>query len=109
MSTSRNSISPTGLSGQISSFQQPPKNISIMNVRLKGQSTIDSQTQQDLMHDQKEKKIPLDVKVNVPLTIVIHSTRLKEISIVVKFKLTVDNLHPAIKRGYDDWNRSSRI
>ncbi|XP_028808493.1 NDR1/HIN1-like protein 6 [Neltuma alba] len=84
-------------SGQIPSFQQPPKNTSMMNVELKGESDFDSQTQQDLLQDQKENKIPLDVKVNVPLTIVTHGTRLKEIPVVIKFKLTVDNLQPGQK------------
>lgn len=66
----------------------------MMNVELKGLTSFDSETQQHLLRDQKEKKIPLDVNVNVQLTIVIDGTSVKEIPVLIKFKLTVDNLQP---------------
>lgn len=84
-------------SGQIPGFFQPPKNVTMVNVGLKGQTTFDSQIRQQLLKDQKEKKIVLNVKVNVPVTVVVYGTRLKEIPVFVKFKLTVDNLQPGQK------------
>ncbi|KAK7290911.1 hypothetical protein RIF29_05689 [Crotalaria pallida] len=92
-----NSISIMYSGSQISSgifppFLQPGKNVTNMNVVLKGQIDFDQRMQADLMLHTNEGYIPLLIMVNVPIRLVIHDfIRSKKLHVNVNCSLVIDS------------------
>jgi len=85
-------------SGEIPSFLQPGKNITNINVELKGESKFGAQRQNRFMEDQHVGKIPLLVTVKLPIRFVIKDfIHLQKIVANVNCSLLVDNLKPNSK------------
>jgi len=82
-------------SGQIPPFLQPGKNITMINVELKGETEFGAQMQNRFMEDQKLGKIPLLVTVTLPVRFVIKDLiHLKKVVANVNCSLIIDKLEP---------------
>ncbi|XP_073309222.1 NDR1/HIN1-like protein 6 [Primulina huaijiensis] len=85
--------------GKLPSFHQGHKNTTIMKINLKGKSEFGSGLQEALADSRKNGKIPLLVKVKVPITVVVGDFPLREFKVFVNCSLVVDNLAPDKKIG----------
>lgn len=83
--------------GNIPPFLQPPMNTTTVDVVMKGQSEIDSQTQHQLEENQKQGRIPLKISANVPVIIVIDGHSLRQFIVVMTGDVVVDNFQPGSK------------
>ncbi|KAE9599856.1 hypothetical protein Lal_00046137 [Lupinus albus] len=82
-------------SGNFTSFLQPGKNTTKINVVLKGKIGFDQGMQLDLMQHNKEGNIPLLIIVMVPIRLVIDEfIHLKKFVVYVNCSLVVDHLQP---------------
>lgn len=81
-------------SGQIPAFHQGHKNVTMIKVILKGKSEFGSGLQEALMDNRKSGKIPIIVKVKVPVSIVVGEFPLRQFKVHVTCTLVVDNLTP---------------
>ncbi|KAM6549217.1 hypothetical protein CsatB_020893 [Cannabis sativa] len=81
-------------SGKLPAFHQPVKNTTLMSVVLKGKSEFGSGMQEVLMDNRHTGKIPLFVKVKVPVSVVLGSLPLRQVVVFVNCSLVVDNLQP---------------
>ncbi|PKI32065.1 hypothetical protein CRG98_047537 [Punica granatum] len=86
-------------SGQIPAFHQGYKNVTMIKVILKGKSDFGSGLQEALMDNRKSGKIPMEVKVTVPVSVVIGEFPLRQFKVQVTCNLVVDNLTPNKKAG----------
>ncbi|KAL5581947.1 hypothetical protein UlMin_014389 [Ulmus minor] len=80
--------------GKLPAFHQPEKNVTMMNVVLKGQSEFGSGLQEALMDNRHTGRVPLLVKVKVPVSVVLGSLPLRQVVVYVNCSLVVDNLQP---------------
>ncbi|CAL0322642.1 unnamed protein product [Lupinus luteus] len=82
-------------SGNFTPFLQPGKNITKINVVLKGKIGFDQGMQQDFMQHNKEGNIPLLIMAKVPIRLVIDQfIHLKKIVVNVNCSLVLDHLQP---------------
>ncbi|PON33425.1 Late embryogenesis abundant (LEA) hydroxyproline-rich glycoprotein family [Parasponia andersonii] len=81
-------------SGNLPTFHQPVMNATLMKVVLKGESEFGSGLQEALMDNRHTGKIPLLVRVKVPVSIVLGSLPLRQIVVFVNCSLVLDNLQP---------------
>ncbi|XP_021905685.1 NDR1/HIN1-like protein 6 [Carica papaya] len=79
-------------SGKLPSFFQPGRNTSIANVLLKGRSEFDLDLQQTLSKNRNSGKIPLVVKLKVPVSIVLGDFLLRQVVILVNCSMVINNL-----------------
>ncbi|KAK6919539.1 Late embryogenesis abundant protein, LEA_2 subgroup [Dillenia turbinata] len=84
-------------SGQFPAFYQGPSNVTMLNVVLKGKSTFGSGLQQALMENRNSGRVPLLIKVKVPVTMVLEDFHFRKIDVVVNCSLVVSNLTPGNK------------
>ncbi|KAI4363824.1 hypothetical protein MLD38_019993 [Melastoma candidum] len=80
--------------GEIPAFEQGHMNMTMIKILLKGKSEFGSSLQTALMESRHTGRIPLIVKVKVPVVVVIGSTPLNEMKVKVDCTLVVDNLSP---------------
>ncbi|KZV23479.1 hypothetical protein F511_16835 [Dorcoceras hygrometricum] len=85
--------------GKLPSFHQGHNNITMIKVDLKGRSEFGSGLQEALADSRKNGKIPLLVKVKVPITVVVGDFPLRQFKVFVNCSLIVDNLAPNKKIG----------
>ncbi|KAL2245816.1 UNVERIFIED_CONTAM: NDR1/HIN1-like protein 6 [Sesamum indicum] len=85
--------------GKLPYFYQGHENTTLMMIDLVGESELGSGVQEDFAQRQKEGKIPLLVKVKVPLRIVIGNMPLRQFKVFLNCSLVVDNLTPNKKVG----------
>ncbi|KAK4409296.1 NDR1/HIN1-like protein 6 [Sesamum angolense] len=85
--------------GKLPYFYQGHQNTTLMTIDLVGKSVLASGVQEDFAQRQKEGKIPLLVKVKVPLRIVIGNMPLRQFKVFLNCSLVVDSLTPNKKVG----------
>uniref|UniRef100_A0A2N9EVL2 Late embryogenesis abundant protein LEA-2 subgroup domain-containing protein n=1 Tax=Fagus sylvatica TaxID=28930 RepID=A0A2N9EVL2_FAGSY len=81
-------------SGKLPSFYQPRKNITMMNIVLKGNSPFGSGLQEALMENRHTGRIPLLVRVKVPVNVVLGQFPLRGVTVYVNCSLVINNLSP---------------
>ncbi|KAK9131696.1 hypothetical protein Scep_011224 [Stephania cephalantha] len=81
-------------SGNLPDFHQGPNNVTMIKVTLKGESTFGSGLQGALMESRHKKRIPLTIKVRVPVVVVMGTFPLRQFAVLVKCSLVVDSLSP---------------
>lgn len=79
-------------SGKLPSFQQGERNMTIMQVTLKGKSEFGSGLQEALTENKHNGRIPLLVKVKAPVSIVVGQFPMRQFVVFVNCSLIVDNL-----------------
>ncbi|PIN12653.1 hypothetical protein CDL12_14740 [Handroanthus impetiginosus] len=92
--------------GKLPSFHQGHKNTTLMKVDLVGKSAFGSGLQEAFAESRKNHKIPLLVKVKVPVRVVVGEVPMREIKVFVNCSLLVDNLAPNKKIGIISSNSS---
>ncbi|KAL2456379.1 Late embryogenesis abundant (LEA) hydroxyproline-rich glycoprotein family [Forsythia ovata] len=80
--------------GKLPSFHQGEKNTTIMQVDLKGKSEFGSGLQEAYTVNRDNKRIPLLVKVKVPVSVVVGNFPTRQFVVFVNCSLLVDNLAP---------------
>ncbi|PON78230.1 Late embryogenesis abundant (LEA) hydroxyproline-rich glycoprotein family [Parasponia andersonii] len=98
-------------SGKLPAFHQPVVNATLMNVVLKGHTKYGSGLQEALTENRRNKSIPLLVRLEVPLSVVLGSLPLRKIVMFVRCSLEVDSLQPGKKTKilYSDYSYDVRI
>ncbi|CAK9157641.1 unnamed protein product [Ilex paraguariensis] len=86
-------------SGQLPAFHQGHENITTMKVSLKGKSEFGSGLQQALLENRQSGRIPLLVKVRVPVSIVVGTIPMRQFVVFVNCSLVLDSLSPNKKPG----------
>ncbi|KAM7492261.1 hypothetical protein LguiA_035182 [Lonicera macranthoides] len=81
-------------SGKLPAFHQGKKNVTVMQVYLKGVSEFGSGLQEAMMENKHKGRIPLMVKVKVPVRVVVSGMQMRQILVFVNCSLVVDNLAP---------------
>ncbi|KAI3465729.1 hypothetical protein Pfo_022392, partial [Paulownia fortunei] len=81
-------------SGKVPAFHQGHENTTIMKIDLKGKSEFGSGLQQALTDSRHSHKIPLLVKLKVPVSVVMGDIPLREFKVFVNCSLLLDNLSP---------------
>lgn len=79
-------------SGKLPTFEQGHKNITIMNIEMRGKNRFGAELQDALEENQKNGQIPLLVTVKAPVNIVLGSLQLREFTVHVKCHLVIDSL-----------------
>ncbi|KAK6157197.1 hypothetical protein DH2020_011445 [Rehmannia glutinosa] len=87
------------LQREASVFHQGHKNTTFMKIDLTGQSEFGSGLQEALSESRKNGKIPLLVRVRVPISVVVGEFPLRQFKVFVNCSLVVDNLAPGKKIG----------
>ncbi|PSS16314.1 hypothetical protein CEY00_Acc13810 [Actinidia chinensis var. chinensis] len=85
--------------GNLPSFHQGHKNITMIKVLLRGKSEFGSGLQETLMQNKNSGHIPLLVEVNMPVSIVVAEIPTRQFTVFVNCSLVVDNLSPNKKIG----------
>lgn len=78
--------------GHFPAFYQGPLNTTATDVTLSGQNQYGNTLMQALQQQQQTGNIPLDLKVDQPVSIRVQSMKLGKVRFLVDCKLTVDNL-----------------
>ncbi|KAL3821503.1 hypothetical protein ACJIZ3_007408 [Penstemon smallii] len=81
-------------SGKIPSFHQGIKNTTIVRIDLKGRSEFGSGLQEAFRANQKSGRVPLLVRVKVPVRVVVGEFPLKQFDVFINCSMLVDNLVP---------------
>ncbi|XP_057953952.1 NDR1/HIN1-like protein 6 [Malania oleifera] len=81
-------------SGKLPAFYQGHKNTTVLQVPLKGTSEFGSGLQQAMMDNRHNGKIPLLVKVKVPVRVVVGSLPLRQLFVFVNCSLVVNSISP---------------
>ncbi|MBA0613901.1 hypothetical protein Godav_014258 [Gossypium davidsonii] len=82
-------------SGSGPEFQQPTKNVTMLNISLEGKDDLNSNVKDSFIEDQKNGKIPLDIHIYVPIKFALENSKSKIIDVMMKCYIEVDSL----KRG----------
>lgn len=85
--------------GRIPSFYQGYENTTVMSIDLKGKSDFGPELQQTFADNVKSHRIPLLVKLRVPVSIVVGEMHMREFRVLVNCSLVIDNLAPNTKVG----------
>ncbi|CAI9783660.1 unnamed protein product [Fraxinus pennsylvanica] len=80
--------------GKLPDFHQGEKNTTTMKVDLKGKSEFGSGLQEAYTANRDNKRIPLLVKVKVPVSVVVGKFPTRQFVVFVNCSLLVDNLVP---------------
>ncbi|KAK6142545.1 hypothetical protein DH2020_022893 [Rehmannia glutinosa] len=80
--------------GKVPSFHQREENTTVITVDLKGKSEFGSGLQQNLTDNVKSHRIPLVVRLKVPVNIVLGEIPLRELKVFVNCTMVLDNLAP---------------
>ncbi|KAJ8647432.1 hypothetical protein MRB53_000455 [Persea americana] len=79
--------------GALPAFYQGHQNTTILNVALTGQTQFGSTLMSSLLEEQQQTgRIPLDLKVRVPVRVKFGSLKLRKVKFLVRCKLVVGNL-----------------
>lgn len=78
--------------GYFPDFYQGPLNTTAIDVSLSGQNQYGNTLMQALQQQQQTGNIPLDLKVDQPVSIRVQSLKLGKVRFLVTCKLTVDSL-----------------
>ncbi|KAK4368538.1 hypothetical protein RND71_012330 [Anisodus tanguticus] len=89
-------------SGKVPAFHQGTKNVTILQIELKGKSQFGSGLYEALQDNEKHGKIPLKVIVKVPVKIVLGGHKLRQLDVFANCTLTVNNLKPGSKPEIED-------
>ncbi|MCD7471303.1 hypothetical protein HAX54_011639 [Datura stramonium] len=84
-------------SGKFPAFEQGFKNTTILHIELKGKRQFGSTILESLQKNEKNGKIPFEVKVKVPVGVVFGKAVLKEFSVLADCPITVHDLKPGKK------------
>lgn len=84
-------------SGKLPAFHQGTENTTMMQVMLSGKTPFGSGLQEVMMENKHNRRIPLLVKVKVPVRIVVFDIPLRQFQVFVNCSLVVDNLSPKQK------------
>ncbi|KAG4208838.1 hypothetical protein ERO13_A03G157900v2 [Gossypium hirsutum] len=79
-------------SGSGPEFQQPTKNVTMLNISLEGKNDLNSNVKDSFIEDQKNGKIPLDIHIYVPIKFVLENSKSKIIDVMMKCYIEVDSL-----------------
>lgn len=80
--------------GKFPGFKQPEKNVTVIKMVLKGNNEFGSGLQAALMENRHSGKIPLLVKVKVPVKVEVGILKLRKVNVFVNCSLVLDNLQP---------------
>ncbi|KAK4360447.1 hypothetical protein RND71_019399 [Anisodus tanguticus] len=80
--------------GSLPKFYQGHKNTTILNVNLTGQTENATNLLRLLQEDQQTGKIPLNIRVKVPVRIKLGKLKLMKWKFLLKCRLNVDSLSP---------------
>ncbi|KAG8364680.1 hypothetical protein BUALT_Bualt18G0023700 [Buddleja alternifolia] len=80
--------------GDLPEFEQDNKNTTHMHVSLKGKTQFGSGLQQSLAENRRSQKIPLVVKLNVLVSVVLGKLQLRSCRVSIACNIVVDNLDP---------------
>ncbi|KAL3848870.1 hypothetical protein ACJIZ3_010752 [Penstemon smallii] len=86
-------------SGKLPNFHQGPLNTTLMKVDLKGKSEFGSGLQQAFTENRNSHRIPLLVRIKVPVRVVVGEIPLRQFDVFVNCSMLVDNLAPNKKIG----------
>lgn len=86
-------------SGSLPSFHQGPHNMTLVKIELKGRSEFGSGLQQALQDSKEKGRIPLLVRIQVPVSVVVGQISTRQLHVFVNCTLEVDNLAPGKKIG----------
>ncbi|XP_019194480.1 PREDICTED: uncharacterized protein LOC109188310 [Ipomoea nil] len=86
-------------SGELPHFTQEPLNTTVMVIEMRGESEFGSDLQKALQENKKTGRIPLLVKVEAPVSIVMEKLESREFVVYVNCSLVVDNLQLGKKVG----------
>ncbi|KAL3824982.1 hypothetical protein ACJIZ3_021011 [Penstemon smallii] len=78
--------------GSIPHFYQGYQNKTVLNVALSGQNQYGQTLLEAMQEQQQTGSIPLDLKINVPVSIKLGELKLKKVRIIGTCKLIVDSL-----------------
>ena len=78
--------------GSLPEFYQGHQNTTVLNVVLTGQTQYGSTLMTALQEQQQKGRIPLDLKVDVPVAIKLGKLKLKKVRFLVECLLVVDSL-----------------
>ncbi|XP_019051765.1 PREDICTED: protein YLS9-like [Nelumbo nucifera] len=81
-------------SGKLPAFHQGYKNITVLNIVLKGKSEFGSGLQAALMDNRKTNRIPLFIRVKAPVNVVLGNVPLRQFDVFLNCSMVVDNLSP---------------
>nr|AAS90599.1 unknown pollen protein [Petunia integrifolia subsp. inflata] len=84
-------------SGTLPSFHQGHKNVTMMQIELKGKSQFGSGLYEAMQDNEKNGKIPLLVKLKVPVQVYVGEYPLRQFNVLANCSLVVDNLKPGKK------------
>ncbi|TYI94568.1 hypothetical protein E1A91_D02G213600v1 [Gossypium mustelinum] len=79
-------------SGSGPEFQQPTKNVTMLNISLEGKNDLNSNVKDSFIEDQKNGKIPLDIHIYVPIKFALENSKSKIIDVMMKCYIEVDSL-----------------
>ncbi|KAL3647137.1 hypothetical protein CASFOL_008105 [Castilleja foliolosa] len=80
--------------GKLPSFHQGHKNTTYMKIYLAGKSEFGSGLQEALAESRKKKKVPLLVRVQAPIRVVVGELPMRQFMVFVNVYLIVDSLAP---------------
>ncbi|KAH7532906.1 NDR1/HIN1-like protein 6 [Ziziphus jujuba] len=81
-------------SGKFPGFHQSEKNNTVIKVVLNGKSEFGSGLQEALTENRRNGKIPLVVKVKVPVGVVLGRLKLRQVNVFANCSLVLDSLDP---------------
>ncbi|KAA3482749.1 LEA_2 domain-containing protein [Gossypium australe] len=79
-------------SGSGPEFQQPTRNVTMLNISLEGKNDLNSNVKDSFIEDQKNGKIPLDIHIYVPIKFALENSKSKIIDVMMKCYIEVDSL-----------------
>ncbi|KAL8506592.1 hypothetical protein ACS0TY_017480 [Phlomoides rotata] len=80
--------------GKLPAFRQGRVNTTVFAADLTGASPFGPNLLRDFMENQKNRRIPLMVKMKVPINVILGDVTLKEIKVLVNCSMVVDGLSP---------------
>ncbi|CDP14749.1 unnamed protein product [Coffea canephora] len=84
-------------SGSLPNFHQGPHNTTLIQIELKGRSEFGTGLQQALQDSKEKGRIPLLVRIQVPVSVVVGEISSRQFHVFVNCTLVVDNLAPGKK------------
>lgn len=79
-------------SGSGPELLQPTKNVTMLNISLKGKSVLDSNVKDSFIEHHENGEIPLDIYIYVPIRFVLENTKSEVIDVKMKCTIEVDSL-----------------
>lgn len=83
--------------GHLPVFRQGYRNTTVIKVVMRGRSEFGSGLQEALMENRRSGRVPVDVFVRVPVSLLLGSLQTSQIRVVVHCALVLDSLSPTRK------------